>query len=143
MAILAAFLLCAIAALCGGCEEPPQKDVKSRLPVMPGKTLGPVVQAPAPTEEPKEDRPQHTNMGTIVNAIVKQQTTLNSQGWYLSFTFQEDGGFQKEFFPVCDGQVLQMGHVAIMYHWHRWELSPSDTNRNSIGCYMIDGYQTK
>jgi hypothetical protein len=120
------------------CSDPP-KGVKSRVAVMPKAPEPPPVPPPAAL---KEERVQVTNVGRVVNVGVEHQDLLNSEGWYMSLIFQEDGGFQKKFFPVCLGQNVQAGRpVSIMYHWHPWQNDPSAEHPNSIGCYVIDGYQ--
>lgn len=127
-----------------GCSDAPPAPVRNRVPTMPAQpTPPPEPKREIVQEDQREDRPQHTNVGSVSSAIVKHQSLSNSRGWYMGFTFQEDGGFQKEFFPLCHGQVLLGGRVAIMYHWHPWENIPSEESPNSVGCFVIDGYQTK
>jgi hypothetical protein len=132
------FLVVSISVL-DACSDPP-KSVKNRVPTMPVQPQPLPVPTPATTANTKEDRQQQTNFGRIVSAGEEHQNLPNSMGWYLSFTFEEEGGFQKKFFPVCDGQMLFTDHspVAIMYHWHEWQ---DGSEARQIGCYAIDGWQ--
>lgn len=120
------------------CAEP-SKDVKTRIPTMPAERQ----QAPAPP--PKEDAVQRTSMGAIVEVGEERSDLDRSKGWYLSFTFQEDGGYRKKFFPVCDNTTIPINqHVGIVYHWKPWSDGPDENyNRPGVGCFYIDGFQTK
>lgn len=87
------------------------------------------------------DCPEKIGPGSIsdVSAIPLEGTGQNDDV-YLAFTFTENGGFTKRFYPVCTQQVVPAGKaVVLQYHWRQWE---SNLNMKR-GCYQIDGYQTK
>jgi hypothetical protein len=72
---------------------------------------------------------EHTGYGRIIE--VQQINDITS------ITFREDAGFQKQIYPLCNGQVLQTGvTTSIAFHWHKW-------HDNNIGCFMIESYQNK
>ncbi len=84
--------------------------------------------------------PEHTGIGRVTDVTeiweAKEQSTWGDA--YMAFTFQEDSGFQKRFYPVCSDQVVQTGKtLAILYHW---KVSHNGSH-NDHGCYLIDGYQ--
>jgi hypothetical protein len=118
--------------------DPPPSNTKTRVPTMPSEQHQPV-------PPPKEDSLQVTSMGTIVEAGEERSELDLSKGWYLSFTFQEDSGFRKKFFPVCDGTTLPINqHIGITFHWKPWTSGPDESyNRSGVGCFYIDGYQMK
>lgn len=158
-----------IGAALAGCEADVKTEVKNRVPTMPNdctpqkdggvkcpdgkiyiddqtaaQRFGLKTPAPAlPSEPVREDASQRTGLGHITDVMVKHQEVLNSDGWYLSFIFQQDDGYQREFFPVCHGQTLKANvHQTINFHWHPWENTPSNEHPNTVGCYQIDGFQT-
>jgi len=152
-------ILTIVFAIC--CGNDPKPDVKNRVPTMQAeqeqqlqqlqqqqqqlqeqlqKQQQQLKERPSKFEDLKEGRPEHTNMGVVTEVATIHQTTEYVEGWYLGFTFQEDGGFLKRFFPVCGGQTVPVNKsVMVMYHWQAY----SGQGYNTAGCYVIDGYQTR
>jgi hypothetical protein len=88
----------------------------------------------------KEDRPQQTGAGVIVDIFTMQVPADANYGIsddaYLGFTFAERSGFTKRFFPVCPGQTIQAYKpIILMYHWRH----DGGTASGKRGCYIIDG----
>jgi hypothetical protein len=149
-----------IGATLAGCAQPPQKDVRNRVPTMPvDNTCKPVqdgcvqcadnkIYCPPKPESQTSDKGEkleRTRFGTILS-VGEEFNNIDaySKGWYLSFIFRDETGYEKKFFPVCDGETLPTNHpIALTYHWQGWKSTPTADDHNTVGCYYIDGYQTR
>ena len=92
--------------------------------------------------EKQAGEPEHTGIGRVTDVTEiwepKDQTVWGDA--YTAFTFLEDNGFQKRFYPVCSDQVIQTGKpLVILYHWR----VSHNGSHNDHGCFLIDGYQVK
>jgi len=86
---------------------------------------------------------EHTGIGhvTDVTEIWEPQNDSTQYGEaYIAFTFMEDGGFQKRFYPVCSDQVIQSGKSSIAYHWAP---NKNTLHHNEKGCFRIDSYMNQ
>lgn len=114
------------------------------------QTLKDIQDATAKLEKAKSDEPkpvyldgslaERTNPGSVidVNEIWEQESNSYKGEAYIAFTFVEDKGFQKRFYPVCSDQVIQTGRPEIiMYHW---KPNQNNSKHNEKGCFWIDGY---
>jgi hypothetical protein len=143
----------------GGCNPKPAPATKNRVPTLQENAeqaqqaadsaaasakqaqdaLTKLQQSQTPHERQPGD-PEHTGLGRVTDVTEvwepKEQTTWGDA--YTAFTFLEDSGFQKRFYPVCSDQVIQTGKtLAILYHW---KVSHNGSH-NDHGCFLIDGYQ--
>lgn len=96
-------------------------------------------------EQTGKDGPkaEHTTFGKITDVDViweaKDQTHWGDA--YLAFTFVEEGGFTKRFYPVCTDQLVPTGkNVAMNFHW---QPDSNSSEHNHRGCYIIDGFTEK
>jgi len=86
---------------------------------------------------------ERTGIGRVTDVTEKWEEQSGSYFGeaYEAFTFAEDSGFQKRFYPVCSDQVIQTGRPeVIMYHW---KPNQNNSKHNSKGCFAIDGYLQK
>lgn len=129
------------------CDDPAPEPHKTRImDVQPPKVEKEPTPVPSAPEPPKVGRAEQTGIGRITDfsmvwgdKSVSSANTDNSGDGYLAFTFLEDNGYQKRFYPVCTSQPLTTGHGSLLYHWHEYE----NGVHNQIGCYIIDGFQNK
>lgn len=104
---------------------------------------------PIPPPKPPESKVVYTADGTPqestgvgrvsdVTELWEQEPSQGNYGEaYMAFTFVEDGGFQKHFYPVCSDQVIQTGKASVLYHW---ATAKNNYKHNEKGCFKIDGY---
>ena len=86
---------------------------------------------------------EQTHIGRVTDVIEiwEEQSSSYYGEAYEAFTFVEDGGFQKRFYPVCSDQMIQTGKSEIvLYHW---KPNKNTTKHNQKGCFAIDGYLQK
>jgi hypothetical protein len=142
-----------------------QKDLKNRVPdvqtaqkaaqdaqsaaAQAQETLKQIQEARKTPEPPtviytQDGTPQeqtHVGRVTDVTEIWEEQSSSYYGEAYEAFTFVEDGGFQKRFYPVCSDQMIQTGKSEIvLYHW---KPNKNTTKHNQKGCFAIDGYLQK
>lgn len=83
---------------------------------------------------------EHTGFGRVTDVTevweAKDQSTWGDA--YIAFTFVEETGFSKKFYPTCAEQTIPAGKVvALNYHWGE------SGHIHGRGCFMIDGYTVK
>lgn len=86
---------------------------------------------------------ERTGLGRVTDVTEIWQEESNSYYGeaYIAFTFNEDSGFQKRFYPVCSDQPIQTGGwETILYHW---KPNRNNSKHNEKGCFWIDGYLYK
>jgi hypothetical protein len=151
------------------CDKPSQSEIHNRVPALPQSTAdaqkaaqdaqNAAASAQAALKEiqdaaaKKPEQPavqystdgtamEHTNAGRVldVTEIWEAQSESNYGEAYMAFTFVEESGFQKRFYPVCSDQVIQTSKTSILYHW-----APNQNSgkHNQKGCFKIDGYIQK
>jgi hypothetical protein len=86
---------------------------------------------------------ERTGVGRITDVTEIWEEASNSYNGeaYEAFTFLEDSGFSKRFYPVCSDQTIQTGKSeVILYHW---KPNMNNSKHNQKGCFRIDGYLQK
>jgi|SRR5208337_3245842 len=80
-----------------------------------------------------------TGPGVITDfGMFPLETGDHSDDMYVGFTFTENKGFTKRFFPVCPSQTVKTGNpISLIYHWRVWGYNAQGRR----GCFIIDGFQ--
>jgi len=129
-------LIVALIIACYGCES---AQKRAQLKAGAAKAEANTVKPPKPEPPPyREGMQERIGPGFVTGFESAKSITATNVVFHTGFTFRESrGGFEKRFFPMCDGQAVPAGGLeTLLYHWRAWS---SYDEYTGTGCYSVDG----